>query len=579
MQAAVSASAMDFERTFGQHRERVRSFILGRVRNHEVAEDLTQDTLVIAHRDQHRLQTPEKAWSFLIGIAKNRILGRNRDFFKAELTVLDDPGSGSDGTVREVADCRFDPCRMLLEEAENAHSVWSDLLQNAMVVLTGEERDLLERAHAMGESATTLAEERRTTKERIYGLMSKLRERVRLAAENIRQGKEVVSPQQEKGAQREKQWKAVEPLLPRFPAERQRILRAIFQEGLTKPEAAQALGRPLAEVHSTVTLLHFYRRRSEQPVSPAKQRQQAEKDTLRTERWKTVEPLLPLLPPDRQEVARVVFHEGLSISKAAKALNRKQAEVQAVVTMVHHYRHRAERRQADPSDQGGKPSTISMLPAENPAGIETEITVKRCDIAQTEGMGEETLPALEEEESALEDKRREPLLPLWFSVPAATVTVYASSPPQQASSQKPRPKKPQTTVMALSEAPAGWKTDPAFAWVGSGASWAPSTFANPFGERGRQQYGEYMQTRLQVDPIFRQKVQALKGKTLVSYDAASAKVLAGFVDRLIEAQAVCVEMPPQQRLEQIAASADHCLPFGPEEGPAEAGRGGAYCGR
>jgi RNA polymerase sigma-70 factor (ECF subfamily) len=87
--------------SLGSHREAIRRYILGLVRDSTEAEDLTQEAFLRAHKKLPSLRDPTKSLPWLYRIATNVSYDRFRQAsFKNQPQSLDQSdGSGAEGTV------------------------------------------------------------------------------------------------------------------------------------------------------------------------------------------------------------------------------------------------------------------------------------------------------------------------------------------------------------------------------------------------------------------------------------------------------------------------------------------------
>lgn len=78
-----------------------------------------------------------------------------------------------------------------------------------------------------------------------------------------------------------------------------------------------------------------------------------------------------------------------------------------------------------------------------------------------------------------------------------------------------------TEVINIRSAPSGWKTNPQYVYIGRAGHGFDGYFGNPRSTYGKidgaNSFESYARHRMQVDPIFKQRVAELYGKTLVCF--------------------------------------------------------------
>ena len=79
------------------------------------------------------------------------------------------------------------------------------------------------------------------------------------------------------------------------------------------------------------------------------------------------------------------------------------------------------------------------------------------------------------------------------------------------------------TVIHIRTAPKGWESNPAYVYIGRAGKGQSGDFGNPFQvghftlAEALTRYAIYLEHRLKTDPVFREKVKQLSGKTLVCF--------------------------------------------------------------
>jgi RNA polymerase sigma-70 factor (ECF subfamily) len=152
MEQQIGGIATDF--LLQEERTRLLALCWKLTGNREVAEDLVQETLLLAWRDIERLRDPEKRSQWMAGIARNislrwlRQYGRDRAY---QQELLPFAGEQSSSTQEELFADEFD----LEVELERKELI--DLLDRALALLPNETRTVLVRRYVEESPLTEIA--------------------------------------------------------------------------------------------------------------------------------------------------------------------------------------------------------------------------------------------------------------------------------------------------------------------------------------------------------------------------------------------------------------------------------------
>ncbi len=156
-------------------RPQILRFLIARVRDHHVAEDLTQETLLRGVVQAAKLREPQAASAWLMRIAWHVALdwhrrrARRREGMVVELTdVAEAPGM----LVAETS-------RLEAEEAILERATWSEGLRHALARLRAGDRALLIGHHYIGLSCQELAERTGISRDGVKQRLSRARRRLR----------------------------------------------------------------------------------------------------------------------------------------------------------------------------------------------------------------------------------------------------------------------------------------------------------------------------------------------------------------------------------------------------------------
>ncbi len=156
-------------------RPQILRYLVARVRDHHVAEDLTQETLLRGILHARKLREPQAAAGWLMRIAWHVALDWHRRRLRRrepDDVALDDAPSGAPALVRES------PC-LAAEEHDPRAGDWSDGLRRALARLRAQDRALLIGHHYVGLSCRELAERTGLTREGVKQRLSRARRRLR----------------------------------------------------------------------------------------------------------------------------------------------------------------------------------------------------------------------------------------------------------------------------------------------------------------------------------------------------------------------------------------------------------------
>jgi RNA polymerase sigma-70 factor (ECF subfamily) len=157
---------------FDHHRERVRRFLVGRVHDHHVAEDLTQETLLRAVLYADGLREPNAAGAWLLRIAWHVVL----DFHRRRARRRDEPTA--DGTLEPVEELR-EPTALEALEERAAFEQSRRRLRAALAQLGPLDRVLVIGHYFVGLTCAELAVRARITRDNVKVRLMRARRRLR----------------------------------------------------------------------------------------------------------------------------------------------------------------------------------------------------------------------------------------------------------------------------------------------------------------------------------------------------------------------------------------------------------------
>jgi|RhiMethySRZTD1v2_1073278.scaffolds.fasta_scaffold455749_1 RNA polymerase sigma-70 factor (ECF subfamily) len=157
---------------FARHRDRVRRYLMGRVRDSHVAEDLTQETLMRAVLYSRGLRDPEAAVAWLLRIACHVALDWTRRRARRR-----DGCAGEQGV--EAVDQVQEPSRIELAEDLRVHERWRRRLRHALALLNQLDRVLVVGHYFVGLTCGELATRSGLTRDNVKMRICRARRRLR----------------------------------------------------------------------------------------------------------------------------------------------------------------------------------------------------------------------------------------------------------------------------------------------------------------------------------------------------------------------------------------------------------------
>lgn len=159
---------------FEQHRDRIRRYLLGRVRDRHAAEDLTQETLMRAVLYSRGLRDPQAAVGWLLRIAWHVSL----DWMRRRSRQRDHE---SDEHEIEVADCVQESSPLELDERRRLHDRWRTRLRRALALLGKVDRVLVVGHYFVGLTCGELARRSGLSRDSVKMRLCRARRKLRAA--------------------------------------------------------------------------------------------------------------------------------------------------------------------------------------------------------------------------------------------------------------------------------------------------------------------------------------------------------------------------------------------------------------
>ncbi len=164
---------MEIDR-FMQHRERIRRYLFGRVRDRHAAEDLTQETLMRAVLYSDGLREPEAAIGWLLRIAWHVSL----DWTRRRARRRDVPEADDEC---EPVDWVQEPTGMELDEERSVRELWRTRIRRVLALLGKLDRVLVVGHYFVGLTCGELAARSGLSRDSVKARLCRARRRLRAA--------------------------------------------------------------------------------------------------------------------------------------------------------------------------------------------------------------------------------------------------------------------------------------------------------------------------------------------------------------------------------------------------------------
>jgi len=168
----VDAGVPEGVEQFARHRDRVRRYLLSRVRDGDVAEDLTQETLLRAVLYAGGLRDPQAAVAWLLRIAWHVALDWSRRRSRRR------DRSGCDRPI-EALDLVQEASPLELDEDRRLHERWRARLRRALALLAKIDRVLVIGHYFVGLSCGELAARSGLSRDNVKMRLCRARRRLR----------------------------------------------------------------------------------------------------------------------------------------------------------------------------------------------------------------------------------------------------------------------------------------------------------------------------------------------------------------------------------------------------------------
>jgi RNA polymerase sigma-70 factor (ECF subfamily) len=162
---------MEIHERFAQHRDRVRCYLLGRVRDAHVADDLTQETLVRAITYADGLRDPDAAVAWLLRIAWHVSLDWGRRRVRRRECGAE--------ALCDSADRVQEATTLELDEARAVYERWRRRLRRALAQLAALDRVLVIGHYFVGLSCGELAARAKISRDVVKMRLCRARRRMR----------------------------------------------------------------------------------------------------------------------------------------------------------------------------------------------------------------------------------------------------------------------------------------------------------------------------------------------------------------------------------------------------------------
>lgn len=157
-------------------RPQILRYLVARVRDHHVAEDLTQETLLRGILHSRKLREPQAAAGWLMRIAWHVAL----DWHRRRLRRREPDDVALDETRVDLGTLVREASRLEVDEEALQRVTWSEGLRHALARLHAGDRALLIGHHYIGLSCRELAERTGLTREGVKQRLSRARRRLRM---------------------------------------------------------------------------------------------------------------------------------------------------------------------------------------------------------------------------------------------------------------------------------------------------------------------------------------------------------------------------------------------------------------